>query len=169
MRESDFRSVYVRLLSQKQWVLRPVVAPTRCQQRKAEGDVARRNDKGTSSRAVSFLSVALCGLRSRTVFTHSIFHRLLPIGRITAISQFCCQLRAFLKALLFQVRQLKKEKEDKKVISNRNSIYLVFYPRFLYRGCHQASLPSAEHQSFFFGFWRTCWISSLFRQLFCFT
>jgi len=53
-------------------------------------------------------------------------------------------LRASPRALVFYVSFLKKEKEDKKFTSNKNSIYPILYPRFLSRGCRWASLPNAE-------------------------
>ena len=76
------------------------------------------------------------------------------------------RLRASRRALVFCVSFLKKEKEDKKSLSNRNSIYFVFYPCFLSRGCRQASLPSAERQPSLFEFWRSCWISFFFASYF---
>ena len=60
-------------------------------------------------------------------------------------------LRASPRAFVFWVSYLKKEKNDKKLISNRFSIYLAFYPRFLFRGCRWLSLPSTSHPILDFG------------------
>ena len=53
-----------------------------------------------------------------------IFGRYTPCGLL--MGQL--SLRAFPRALISLVSFLKKEKEDKKFSSNRNSIYLIFYP-----------------------------------------
>ena len=62
-------------------------------------------------------------------------------------------LRASKRALVFWASFLKKEKEEKKPSSNRYSIYLVFYPRFLSRGAagHLCLALSASHPILNFG------------------
>ena len=73
-------------------------------------------------------------------------------------ANYACGLLSISKSSCILAELAKKEKEDKKLSSNRKSINLVFYLCFLYRG--------ATGHLFFFGFWRSRWISSFFASYF---